>query len=207
MQRLQCLYMKINFSIDKNNYAEYCLACNSENSLEHSSDESGLLYTCSKCGKSNSRALIIDPEIDWYMDDDGEYVHKSVGVFIIHDGRVLVFKRTKFPFGYTIPAGHVDKNESSEVAAVREVREETGLNISQPELIFEGMIEGDSCRRGSDLHSWSAYRKRVTDLADLDISAEEGTLQQWVTYKELLTLDVPPAMRYLLENIDITKLT
>ena len=55
------------------------------------------------------------------------------------DGHFLVVKPVYHP-GWDIPSGHVDKNESPDAAAVRELFEETGIKIStleQRSVIFQ----------------------------------------------------------------------
>lgn len=56
---------------------------------------------------------------------------KVVNAFIKKDKKVLAVKRaSKFFFGMlALPGGQLEDNESEETALVREVREETGLNI------------------------------------------------------------------------------
>ncbi len=48
----------------------------------------------------------------------------SAAGLIIDNGRLLVIKHPK---GYGFPKGHVEPDETLEVAAIREIREETGL--------------------------------------------------------------------------------
>jgi 8-oxo-dGTP diphosphatase len=46
-----------------------------------------------------------------------------------HPGEVVVIERSNPPFGFALPGGFVDHGESCEAAAVREAKEETGLDI------------------------------------------------------------------------------
>ena len=45
-------------------------------------------------------------------------------------GGVVLIRRRNPPFGWAIPGGFVDYGETLEAAAVREAREETGLEVS-----------------------------------------------------------------------------
>jgi 8-oxo-dGTP diphosphatase len=46
------------------------------------------------------------------------------------DGRIVLIERHNPPHGWALPGGFVDYGESLEVAARREVREETGVNLT-----------------------------------------------------------------------------
>jgi ADP-ribose pyrophosphatase YjhB (NUDIX family) len=58
----------------------------------------------------------------------------GVNVAIIHDGQVLLTMRSDFPV-WCLPGGAVDDGESLAQAAVREAREETGLNVALTRLV------------------------------------------------------------------------
>jgi ADP-ribose pyrophosphatase YjhB (NUDIX family) len=70
---------------------------------------------------------------------------------IEQNGKILLVQRSTHPwFGYWyLPAGYVEVDESPEIAAVRETREETGLEISVRRLLNAYYFDDDP--RGSGL--------------------------------------------------------
>lgn len=56
---------------------------------------------------------------------------------VIHDPAcgVVIIRRANKPVGYALPGGFIDAGESAETAAVREMREETGLNVDLTGLL------------------------------------------------------------------------
>ncbi len=60
----------------------------------------------------------------------------TVGVFIFNPaGELLLLKSHKWPGRYVVPGGHVELGEHIEQAAIREAKEETGLDIYDLEFI------------------------------------------------------------------------
>jgi 8-oxo-dGTP pyrophosphatase MutT (NUDIX family) len=55
--------------------------------------------------------------------------HIGVGVLILHQGRVLAVRHS-YRQGLGIPGGRIDAGEAPEQAAIREIREELGLDLS-----------------------------------------------------------------------------
>ncbi|MBC7130459.1 NUDIX hydrolase, partial [Candidatus Bathyarchaeota archaeon] len=61
----------------------------------------------------------------------------GVGAIIVCDGKILLEKRRSEPGRgkWSVPGGLVELGESPEEAVIREVKEETGLDVADPELI------------------------------------------------------------------------
>lgn len=114
----------------------------------------------------------------------------SVGVLISDGaGRWLVFDRNTPPAGVAPAAGHVDDHGGWEAAAVAEVREELGLNITSLREIAHGWRD-NACRRSAGGrgtgHSWKIYLAEVT--GELAPSQRETRNARWLTTAELQEL-------------------
>jgi 8-oxo-dGTP diphosphatase len=59
----------------------------------------------------------------------------AADVIIEIDDRIVLIERKNYPYGWAIPGGFVDIGETVEAAAVREMREETGLEVEITELM------------------------------------------------------------------------
>lgn len=82
----------------------------------------------------------------------------SVGMIVKQEDKILLIERKKFPWGFAIPAGHVDDDKNFETAAIRELKEEVGLDAQKLELIVEGRKENQCRRPGGDWHYWKIYQ-------------------------------------------------
>jgi 8-oxo-dGTP diphosphatase len=101
------------------------------------------------------------------------------------DGKFLIGKRSVWPKGmWVFPGGGVNFGETSEQAVVREVKEETGLDIKPVELIkVEEMIVPEN-----EVHRIIFfYKAKVvggTEKPSTDISEIK-----WLTSKEIIKLE------------------
>jgi ADP-ribose pyrophosphatase YjhB (NUDIX family) len=194
--------MKLDFPVDttNNRTTTYCIYCHSSG-IETTKSKGKTEYICRNCGKRSDRAIIIDPDIIWWIDPaTKEHWHKSVGIFIFNkEGKFLIFKLQKYPYKYTIPAGHINVQETPEDAARRETLEETSLAISRLSLLGEDDIQNDSCRRGSDHHHWFTFLAIIVNTDNLNIN-DEGVKPIWLTTQEAERLDLTVPVRFVFEK-------
>ncbi len=66
-----------------------------------------------------------------------ESVRVGIGVIIVNEQqKILIGKRIGSPAPYhSIPGGHIERGETFEHAAIREIQEETNLIIEEPRVI------------------------------------------------------------------------
>ncbi|KKT40799.1 MAG: hypothetical protein UW30_C0018G0019 [Candidatus Giovannonibacteria bacterium GW2011_GWA2_44_13b] len=89
--------------------------------------------------------------------------NKRVGtIFCNSRGNILLINRTKAPYGWSPPAGHVDKEEGNDFrkAAVRENLEEVGLSAKKLTLLLKRTFECGCNRRGGTWHRVYIFKAR-----------------------------------------------
>ena len=74
------------------------------------------------------------------------YPEPTVGALIFNpEGELLVVRSHKWEDTYTLPGGHVELGETLVEAVIREAKEETGLDVYDPEfLCYQEYIFGES---------------------------------------------------------------
>lgn len=194
--------MKLDFAPPRDNKVHtYCMDCKREEGVLAGVWRGKPEYVCT-CGHRDVRALIIDPQVKWWVAGNGEYWHATAGIFVVNANKeFLFFERTKYPPGLTVPAGHVDVGETTKRTALRELREETNIQKKPSQLAFVGTkaIKGDGCRRGSDAHKWHVFATTAGDKPVV-IDKKEGSNPVWLTLDEALRRDLTFATRYVISR-------
>ena len=117
-------------------------------------------------------------------------------ICLIHkDNKILVIDRKKKDWpGLTFPGGHVEKNENFNDSVIREVKEETGLNIKKP--ILCGIEEFKT----KDEDRYLMFYYKTNKFSGKLKSSKEGEVF-WVDRKDLdkhkLSLDLKRILKVM----------
>ncbi len=144
--------------------------------------------------------------------------HFTVSAYIISDEperRILLVYHRKFG-KWMQPGGHIEPQENPVEALIREVQEETGLDIrsslpkltdlgegvsglSAPDFLQQQLIaaHGDEPQH---FHIDHAYALRV-GVGELQPGEHESQQIGWFTKAELATMDIFPNVRAVVETI------
>ncbi len=120
--------------------------------------------------------------------------HKSVGMLVWQNEKLLLIERKKPPFGLAPPAGHVDSDSSYKEAAKRELKEEVGLDMQDIMLLIEGRKENFCRRKNGNWHYWKIYK--IEAMGEIKRSEEETKQVNFYT-KEEINVMVNKTKKYL----------
>jgi len=125
----------------------------------------------------------------------------GVGAVIICDGKILIEKRKNEPGKgkWSIPGGLVELGESVEKTVIREVKEETGLDVEKPLLID---VVDNIVKEGSDEIKYhfviiDFFLKLKGGLLKAGSDAEE---LRWVRLDEAEKYDLTKTFRQFLQR-------
>jgi 8-oxo-dGTP diphosphatase len=127
-------------------------------------------------------------------------MHYSVGAIIKKDGKYLLMDRKKKPFGFACLAGHVDEGETPEQTLIREVKEESDLDVENSELIAEETHEWGECSHGVKIHHWYIYE---VDFSGKIKRNHESKSMGWYSIEEIKKLKLEPAWEHWFKKLKI----
>lgn len=177
-----------------------CIICHSTD-IEEVVKENRRYYFCAQCDKLYERAIDSRYGRDVTISTQAGIVHMSVGAIIRNGDHILLLKRRAFPYGWDIPAGHVEYNENTVDAIKRELLEETSLRVIKAKLIYEGEMRGNKCRYGADTHLWRVYE--CTHEPGHPTLNPESEAIGWYSLEEAQNLELVDSAQKLLSLIKI----
>ena len=129
-----------------------------------------------------------------------ENVELTVLCLITDGDKVLLQNRVKNDWkGYTLPGGHVETGESFVDAVIREMKEETGLDIYKPKLVGVKQFPIDNGR-------YIVFLFKTTEFTGNLQSSDEGKME-WVSRSDLNKVDAVENLEELLNVMDNDALT
>lgn len=131
---------------------------------------------------------------------NGEPFHYSVGAFIKRDGKYFLIDRKNPPYGFAAVAGHIDLDEKPQVALVREVKEESGLDVTSYALLFKEFIRDNECVHGIKSHQWYVYE--VETSGEVVYDKGEAKSAGWYTEEEVEKLPLERVWKYWFERLN-----
>ncbi len=148
------------------------------------------------CGKSQCR--IRDRE-DVHMSRT-ENAELTVVCLLEDDSRLLLQNRVKEDWhGYALPGGHVEPGESFVDAVIREMKEETGLDIRHPALVGIKQFPIETGR-------YVVLLFKAVEWSGTLTSSEEGEMK-WVEYSQLSSLQTVDDLEEMLRVMNTPGLT
>jgi len=123
----------------------------------------------------------------------------SVAV-VVRCGETLLIKRGIRPHKgfWCQPGGVIDEGETPEMAAVRETKEETGIEVEVISLI--GEVRGPISGRTHNVY----LSKQIGGILNSDSPEVEAV--RWVSYTDLHSYKIPAFIRDFLDTLDFPEL-
>jgi len=133
--------------------------------------------------------------------DELAKVKVSVECFIFHNNKILLFKRSDdskvFPGFWSIPGGHVDEGEDVLTAIIREVKEETGIDVSSKNVKLKYHALHNHLDRDE---MWIIFGFRVDVDQNYDVvNTHEGD-SEWIDLDKLQEMEIFPPVAYYLKH-------
>ena len=120
----------------------------------------------------------------------------GVGAIILEGDQILLEKRKNSPGKgkWSVPGGLVDLGETVEEAVIREVKEETGLEVYGPRLV-DVVIYISLGEKGAVMYHYVIIDYLVTSKGGKPKAASDAEDLKWVSFYEVEEYDLTESFR------------
>ena len=120
----------------------------------------------------------------------------GVGAIIVHEGKILLEKRKSAPGKgkWSVPGGLVELGESIEQAVIREVKEETGLEVEEPRLI-DVVDDVNLDEKGAVKYHFVIVDYVINVIRGIPKAASDAEDLKWVPFSEVEEYDLTTSFR------------
>ena len=103
-------------------------------------------------------------------------MEKSAGIIIILNNNKLLLSHptnSRWSNTYSFPKGHIEENESQIEAAIRELKEETSIEITEDRIIDkEPIVVQYNDRKGKIYKEVYLFKVYISDISEIELSDE-----------------------------------
>jgi ADP-ribose pyrophosphatase YjhB (NUDIX family) len=132
--------------------------------------------------------------------DDLAKINLATETYVVRGNKLLMFRRSPnakmFPNYWTVPGGHVDREEDALSGAIREIYEETGIKVSIDDIKLKAVTLNHHIDRNEVWVSFVflAYLKEDQEVKRIDEEGNSG----WLKLKSLSSMEnvFPPLKIY-----------
>ena len=130
------------------------------------------------------------------------YPEPAIGALIFNRyNRVLLVLSERWGGRYAVPGGHIELGERIEETVLREVKEETGLDVYDLKFIMmQECIHDEGFYRKMHFIFFDYSCRTDADEGDVILN-HEAQAHSWVTLDEALDMSLDPYTRKLIEKV------
>ena len=128
------------------------------------------------------------------------YPEATVGALVVNpQGLVLIVRSSKWYDKFTVPGGHIELGERAEAAIIREVREETGLDVNSARLL---LVQQAIYPRDYYKHEHFIFMDYICETDDSEVKLDGRELQEyvWVEPEAALELNMEEYTRNFVDK-------
>ena len=125
----------------------------------------------------------------------------GVGAIVVSEGKILLEKRKNMPGRgkWSVPGGLVELGENIEKAVIREVQEETGLDVAEPSLIdVVDNVELDA--DGKVKYHFVIVDYLVKVEGGVAKAASDADDLKWISFNEVEAYDLTASFRLFFQR-------